>query len=335
MVLGAGVCPSARADSPNPHPAAEFVAASAAGPSRFGGRRLSVRVGSDAFLPPEKVVPGARARPVPQVADASYHLGWGSQLAVLSTYGILYGMASRMGSRHSSDGKFKVVRLETAYLYDFFGHSFLVREMGGITATAHRAAGVPAGRARHDGVWLGAFGSEMYMEILNGFVPGIRFDPLDPVANLTGALMATKGRDLAARHRWIARMSLQFGYKDWGRAFGPSPDSTTLGAIWHDHANGRFGFGYDIGPFRRPWFTAFLSYEITSLQLEDLKNRFGVGVELQPVNWLAPWIEKLPGGKLFLEGYDWLNDRILMPVFTIQLFHVDAAPFSDRPPFKE
>ena len=297
--------------------------------------RLSARVGNDAFLT-STVDPSPRQLEMPVIDDdGAVHLGWGSQLAILGTYGILYGIATHVGMRHLSDGHFKVVRLESAYLYDFVGHAFLVREMGGLASTAQRTAGVPAGQARHDGVWLGAFGSEIYMEILNGFIPGIRFDPLDPVANFAGAMMATKGQDLAARHEWIARMSLQFGYKDWGRAFEPSHDDATLGAIWHDHTNGRFGFGYDIGPFKRPWVTVFASYEITSLQREDLKNRFGMGIELQPFNWFDPWIRKLPGGSLFLEGYDWLNQRILMPVLYIQLFHVDNGPFSDRPPFQE
>ncbi len=328
------------------------------GPARAGSS-LSVRVGSDAFLPPEHArgelafggeggegaagwtYGGSSAerdgQPVPgQLSgEEGYHLGWGSQAMVLAGYGVLYGIASHVGSRHRSDGQFKVVRLETAYAYDFVGHAFLVREMGGIAAALQRAAGVPAGRARHDGVWLGAFGSEVYMEVLNGFVPGIRFDPLDPVANFVGAMMATKGRDLAARHEWIARMSLQFGYKDWQRAFEPSRDDATLGAVWHDHTNGRFGLGYDIGPFERPWITAYLSYEITSLDLDELKNRFGVGVELEVVNWLAPLIHRLPAGDLFLQGYDWLNRRILMPVLYVQLFHVDAPPFSGRPPFHE
>jgi hypothetical protein len=271
-----------------------------------------------------------------QSVDAPGKLKLGQQLVVASTYLTLYGVATHVGSRRRVEDNFKVVRLEKAYVYDFVGHTYLVREVGGIAAAVQHFAGVEKGRARTQGVWWAEFGSEMYMEILNGWVRNVRFDPLDPVANFTGAMLATKGRDLAAQHEWIDRFSLQFGYKDWGRAFRPSrTDNATLASVWHDHTNGRFGLGYDIGPLKRPWVSVFLSYEITSLSIEDLKNRFGMGIELQPIYWLDPLIRKLPLGKEFLVAHDWLNRRVLLPGLYIQLFHVDAPAFSSQQPFQE
>jgi len=308
-----------------------------------------------ALSPREWIGSGPRAQPVRQTGtsassdSASLQESWSEQsvsppaqlglprqLLVASTYLTLYGVATHVGSRRRVDDSFKVVRLEKAYVYDFVGHTFLVREVGGIAAAVQHLAGVEKGQARTQGVWWAEFGSEMYMEILNGWVHNVRFDPLDPVANFTGAMLATKGRDLAARHEWIDRFSLQFGYKDWGRAFRPSKtDNATLASVWHDHANGRFGLGYDIGPLKRPWVSVFLSYEITSLDIEQLKNRFGMGIELQPIYWLDPLIRKLPLGRQFLLAHDWLNQRILLPGLYIQLFHVDAPAFSSQEPFQE
>jgi hypothetical protein len=252
-----------------------------------------------------------------------------------SATGLMYGIATRVGSRYGLEPRFKIVRLESAYAYDLVGHAYLVRQMGGLAADLHGWAGYEKGRARAQGVWFSAFGSELYMETINGFMPGVRFDPLDPLANLVGALMATEGADLARRHPFLQRFSLQFGYRDWGRVFGPARDDATLGNWWHDHPNGRFGLGMDVGPRPRPWLTVFASYEITSLELARLKNRFGLGIELHPLYWLDPVLRPLPGGSVVLDVYDWLNRRILMPGLYVQLFHVDAPPFSDRQPFQE
>ncbi len=318
-----------------------FTAAPARAQSdaKLGSPRYSLALSGDEFLTPQAdplEAPNLHDSWRAQTEVEPRQLGLGQQLMVASTYLALYGIATHVGSRRRVDSKFKIVRLEKAYVYDFVGHAFLVRELGGIVAATQRFAGVQPGRARTQGVWWGEFGSEMYMEILNGWVHNVRFDPLDPVANFTGAMMATKGRDLAARHEWIDRFSLQFGYKDWGRAFRPSEqDNATLASIWHDHANGRFGLGYDIGPHQRPWVCVFLSYEITSLNIEELKNRFGMGIELEPIYWLDPVIRKLPLGPAFLKAHDWLNQRILFPGLYIQLFHVDAPAFSSQQPFQE
>jgi hypothetical protein len=297
----------------------------------------SAYVGDDPFLPPTS--DPARIPPTAPFAteiDAAYYDGgFRGQMVAMGTYVALYGMATYMGQRYPTDGRFVVKRLETAYAYDLVGHVYVVRELAGIGSTVQQLGGVGPRRARNDAAWYGAFGSELYMEFLNGWVPGIRFDPLDPVANFVGAWLATGGQDLAARHQWLQRFSLQFGYQDWNLVFGPQRDDAFLGNIWHDHPNGRFGLGYDIGPAELPWFGVFASYEITSYDIEELKNRFGVGIELYPVYWLDPVLRKVPGGGAFLKVYDWLNQRILMPVTYVQLWHVDLPPFSNQQPFEE
>jgi hypothetical protein len=256
-------------------------------------------------------------------------------MVAAATYVALYGMATATGLRYPTDGTFKVKRLETAYAYDLVGHVYVVRELSGIVGGIQRLGGVGARRARNDATWYGVFGSEMYMEFLNGWVPGIRFDPLDPVANVVGALLATSGQDLAARHPWMQRCSLEFGYQDWNKVFGPKRDDAFLGNIWHDHPNGRFGLGYGFGPAKLPWITPFLSYEINSYDIHELKNIFGIGVELHPVNWLDPVLRKVPVLQPFLTAYHWLDDRILMPVTYIQLWQFELPPFSNRTPFQE
>lgn len=277
--------------------------------------------------------PGGDSRPlgVPAVGRPST----AGTLLAIAAYGTTYGVATKVGSRLGLSGDFKVVRLETAYFYDCVGHAFVVRGLGEALTSVTRAAGYPHDASRTAGVWWGAFGSELYMEAINGFMPGVRFDPLDPVSNFVGAWLATGGRDLARRHPAFSRLSFEFGYRSWARTVGPAQDSATLGNLWHDHPNGRFGLGYAIGPDRRPWVSVVASYEITSLNLAELRNRFGIGVELHPLEWAAPALERWAVGRMALHVYRWLDSRLLLPGLYIQLAHVDAGPFSDREPFDE
>lgn len=257
------------------------------------------------------------------------------KLLAIAAYGATYGVATKVGSRKGLSSEFKVVRLESAYVYDLVGHAFVVRELGGALTAVTRAAGYPHAASRTAGVWWGAFGSELYMETINGFMPGVRFDPLDPVANFVGAWLASGGRDIAARHPGWSRLSFEFGYRSWSRAFGPARDPATLGNLWHDHPNGRFGLGYAFGPGRRPWLSIVGSYEITSLELAELRNRFGIGIELHPFEWFAGPLSRHAPGRAVLAAYRWLDSRILLPGLYVQLAHVDVGPFSAREPFDE
>lgn len=281
-------------------------------------------------------------RPVLSPAPSSVLSGWeapaapaGDQAwrrsAVLTSYAALYGGAAKVGSRLGLSSDFKIVRLESAYAYDVVAHVYNTQQLGILMGALHEWVGLP----RSLGAWGGAFGSLTAMEILNGFMPRVRFDPLDPPANALGAWLATGGRDLAREHPHLRRLSLEFGYKSWARVFGQSQAEGFLGNVWHDYPNGRFGLGYAIGPAGAPWFTVFGTYEITSWDVRRLRNRLGIGVELKPTRWLAPWLEALPGGAGLIALYEWLDARILMPGVYLQLAHLDLGPFSGRQPFEE
>jgi hypothetical protein len=288
---------------------------------------------------PQDVPPAVSSTAVSQVLSPG---GWQAPLGsghpdswrrgvVLSSYVVLYGSAIEVGSRLGLERRFKMVRLESAYAYDLVAHVYNVQQLGLLMGDLHEWAGLPRGW----GVWAGAFGALTAMEIVNGFMPRVRFDPLDPVANAAGAWLATGGHDLARDHPQLRRFSLEFGYKSWGRVFGPRRSSGTLGNVWHDYPNGRFGVGTAVGPLESPWVRVFVSYEITSMDVARMHNRVGLGVELQAEHWLGPWLRRLPGGKPLVAAYEWLNGRLLMPGLYLQILHFDAGPFSRRQPFDE
>lgn len=340
------VCAQATAAEAAPAPPPDAPPRGGAGTAAASGVQLAVRAAAVAAA--DSLQFGARTRPLapefwaqrPVVHGAvgpegAQSISAAGKLLAIAAYGTTYGVATKVGSRLGLSSEFKVVRLESAYLYDAVGHAFVVRELGGALTTVTRAAGYPYDASRTAGVWWGAFGSELYMEAINGFMPGVRFDPLDPVANFVGAWLASGGRDLARRHPGWSRFSFEFGYRSWSRAFGPAQDSATLGNLWHDHPNGRFGVGYAVGPGRRPWVSIVGSYEITSLELAELRNRFGIGLELHPLEWFAGPLARHAAGRAVLGAYRWLDARVLLPGLYLQLAHVDARPFSSREPFDE
>lgn len=250
-----------------------------------------------------------------------------------ASYAGLYGGATKVGSRLGLSPQFQIVRLESAYAYDLVSHVFNVHQLGQIMGSVHRAAGTEPGRARALGAWLGAFGPLTYMEVINGYMPGVRFDPLDPLANAVGAWLATGGHDLAQRHRWLRRFSLEFGYKSLRRLLGAPRSSGVMGNWWHDYPNGRFGLTYGLGPIEAPWLRVVASYEITSLELATLRNRFGLGLEIPAARWLLGWFGEVPLVRTLGAGYEWLDRRFLMPGLYFQLWTIDAGPFSGREPF--
>lgn len=255
--------------------------------------------------------------------------------AVGASYLSLYAGATKVGSRFGLERRFEVVRLESAYVYDLVAHVWAVREIGGLFAAANRWGGMSPDRARIVGAWGAGFGALTYMEIINGFMPGVRFDPWDPPANALGAWLASDGSAFADRYPWLRRLSFEFGYKDWGRVFGPPQVSGTAGNIWHDYPNGRYALGYGLGPENRDWARLFLSYEITSFELQDLENRIGIGLELKPHEWLSSWAQSLPGGGRLLGFLRWWDRRLLLPGLYLQLWTLDLGAFSDREPFHE
>jgi hypothetical protein len=320
VLVGAGAAPAqGRAALWVPLPDSSAVGSATTPPSLLA---LRTAYRSDRSVPP--ALPAPRMRP-----------GTAGQIASAAAYGLTYGIATKVGSRLGLRGDFKVVRLETAYLFDVVGHAYVVREAGTTLAAITRACGYPADVSRTAGVWWGAFGSEMYMEAINGFMPGVRFDPLDPVGNFIGAWLATSGRDLASRHAFLSRWTLEYGYRSWSRMLGPARDTASLGNVWHDYPNSRFGLCFGVGPLRRPWVSLVGSYEITSLKLADLKNRLGIGLELHPFEWAAPAIERLPGGATLLAVERWLDHHLLLPGLYFELAHLDLGPFSNREPFQE
>ena len=150
-----------------------------------------------------------------------------------------------------------------------------------------------------------------------------------------GDHIGTKSADLAERHPDLKRFSLQFGYKSVDRVLHGNESSRDLGGLWHDYPNMRWGVGYDIGPPEQPWATVLGSYTTNSMDIDDMKNQFGMGIEVNPVGILAPWIARVPGGRPFLKAHSWFNKRMMIPGLYLQLFEVDTAPFSDREPFWE
>jgi len=259
---------------------------------------------------------------------------WRGSLLATSYVG-LYAGATKVGSRFGLERRFRVVRLESAYAYDLLGHVYATKELGGLLERLNRWAGLSPSASRNLGVWGGAFGALTYMEVINGFMPGVRFDPLDPAANALGAWLATGASGLPQRYPILQRFSLQFGYKDWGRVFGPEQSSGVAGNVWHDYPNGRFGLGFDVGPQEREWVTLHLAYEITSFDLDQLRNRFALGVELRPVSWLRPWLERLPGGRSLVAFHRWWNERLILPGLYVELAAVATGLFTGREPFAE
>lgn len=260
--------------------------------------------------------------------------GWFSQTALAGSYAALYGTAFHLGTRLGLDGDFEVARLESAYVYDLVAHAWVARELAGAMGALHRASPWPGGDPDQWGAWAGSFGPLTAMEILNGFMPRVRLDPYDPLANALGAWLATGGRELAGRHPWMRRVNFQFGYEDLGRAFGPRQASGPAGNLWHDYPNGRFGLGVELGPGSRPWGDVVVTHSITSFELDELRNEFGFGVELRPANWYAG-ADDIPGLGHLLAGWRWLDERLLMPGLYVELWSVDTGPFSDRQPFTE
>jgi len=246
------------------------------------------------------------------------------ELAAGAVYGGLYTHGTHQWLDNNIDwADFRVVRLESAYLTDFFGHAFATRELGSLLGYVTQWAGAGGSRGRNLGAWAGAFGVLTYFEVLNGFVPGIRLDPLDPVANAAGAWLATHD---------TRRFSLQLGYRDWGRALSVGQ---SLERAWHDYPNMRFGVGYDLGPARRPWATALATYGVTSWRLADMRNEVGVAIELHPINWAATWLDDFGAGRAVLDAHNWLDRKLMVPGLTLQLFTASTGPLSGREPFRE
>jgi hypothetical protein len=250
-------------------------------------------------------------------------------------YGAAYAAAARIGTRFGLEERYRIVRLESAYAHDFVGHIFATYQIALAMTSLNRWAGYTERQSRNRGVWWGAFTVMAFMEVLNGFMPTVRFDPLDLPANFIGAWLADGGLVLAERYPHLKRFSLQVGFKSLERIAHNQESSNVLGNMWHDYPNNRFGLGYDIGPAGRPWITLFATYSITSMKIKELRNRFGVGVEFNVVGWFSPLIMRIPGGGTFMRAYNWVNDRLMIPYCYVQLFHVDAPPFSSHPPFQE
>lgn len=254
---------------------------------------------------------------------------------LVASYGALYSGAAKVGSRLGLERRFRVQRLESAWAIDVFGHVYAVRHVSRLFGRIHRWAGDDPRTARRRGAWQAAFGAYLYMETINGFMPGVRFDWMDPISNAAGATLASEGPEWAREHPWMRRLSLELGYKDWGRLWKPDRDKGALTRVWHDYPNQRFGIGWGLGPLDREWLRVFATYDVTSFQIEELRNVFGVGVELKPHHWLAPWLRALPGGRTLLRGLEFLDRNLLLPGLYVQLWTVDAPPFSDREPFDE
>jgi hypothetical protein len=252
-----------------------------------------------------------------------------------SIYTACYTASARMGTRFGLEGSYKVMRLESAYAYDFLGHVYSAQQIGLILMSLNRWAGYSERESRIYGAWYGAFGMLTLMEVLNGFMPNVRFDPLDLPGNFIGSWLASGASGLPERYPRLKRLSLQIGYKSVDRILRSGESNNILGNVWHDYPNGRWGMGYDVGPLKRPWFTLFGTYTITSMNVATMKNRFGMGIELNAIGWMAPVITRFPGGSTFMRAYDWLNGRVMIPYLYFQLFHFDVDPWSGRNPFAE
>ena len=262
-------------------------------------------------------------------------LSFGRKSLLWSVYTGGYVASTKVGTRLGVESDYTVMRLESAYMYDVIAHIYVVKNMAQILDGFNRSVGVDPAVSRPWAAWFGGFGMLSYMEILNGFMPTVRLDPLDIPANAAGAWLADDGQDMLTKHPQLERVSLQLGYKSVERIFNGTESSRALGNAWHDYPNGRFGLGYDIGPFEHPWITMFATYDITSFELEALENRFGMGIEFRVVNWLAPLIGRAPGGETFLRAFDWFDDRLIIPGLYVQLFTIDTGAWSQREPFHE
>jgi hypothetical protein len=257
------------------------------------------------------------------------------RLALAGAYGGLYGGAAKIGARLGLERDFEIVRLESAWAIDVFGHIYAVRHLSRAFASLHRWAGDDPRTARRRGAWYAGFGSLLYMETINGFMPGVRFDWLDPVSNAAGAWLADGGQDFAARHPWTQRFTYEIGYKSWSQLGEPDRQTGPLTRLWHDYPNTRYGLGYGIGPVRRPWLRIFATYGVTSLELDELRNQFGMGVEFAPHHWVAPLVERAPLGRHLLAFVDAIDRHVMLPVLYVHLFDVETGPFSNRRPFRE
>jgi hypothetical protein len=259
----------------------------------------------------------------------------GRMAVVYATYAAGYVSLAHVGTRLGVDGDYQIRRLESAYMYDVFGHVFFTRELGLALGSLNRWAGMSDAKARRAGAWYGAFGMQTLEEILNGFMPTARLDPIDIVSNAVGAWWADGGEALRRRSPLFARFSLQYGVKSVQRVFTYHESNNLLGNYWHDYVNGRWGLGFDVGPADRRWLTLLATYEITSMDVRMMQNRFGLAVELPVFSWLSPMLRHAPGGTTFLSVYEWIDRRLMLPMLTVQLMHVDIAPFSNRQPFRE
>ena len=246
-----------------------------------------------------------------------------------------YGAGAYIGTPYAMRADYKVIRLESAYAYDVIGHVYCANQLGLILTSLNRWAGYSEKDSRRRGAWWGAFGIMSFMELINGFVPTVRLDPLDIPSNALGAWLADGYLDIVERHPHLEHFSLQFGFKSVARVVSDTHSSNIAVNAWHDYANGRFGLGYHVGSVRRPWITLFATYSISSMNITQLRNRFGFGVELPVVAWTSPLIRHVPGGDTFVTVYSWLDDRWLMPLFYIQLYEHDTPAWSDRAPFRE
>ena len=274
---------------------------------------------------PEALATSAPATPAPS---------W-RRLTVAGAYGGLYGGAAKIGSRLGLEDEFRVMRLESAWLIDVFGHVYATKHTGLLFTQLHLWTGTDDRTARVHGAWSAAFGSLLYMEIINGFMPGVRFDWVDPVANAAGAALVSEGPTWRERHPWLRRFTLELGYDDWSLLTEPDDQTGPFTRIWHDYPNQRWGLGYAIGPVERPWLRVFGTYGVTSLDIDELRQEWGVGVELKPHHWLAPWIERIPGGERVLDVFAFFDRNLLLPGLYLHLATFESGPLSDREPFDE
>lgn len=275
------------------------------------------------------------ARPDPTLDLRVYEPASWRRVALAGGYAGLYGAAAKVGARLGLEREFEITRLESAWLIDVFGHVYAVRHTARAFAALHRWAGDDERTARRRGAWYAGFGALFYMETINGFMPGVRFDWMDPLANGAGAWLADGGEDFAAEHAWTRRLSFEVGYKSWRRVQRPDDDKGAFTRLWHDYPNMRFGVGYGIGPVERPWVRVFGTYGVTSLELEHLRNQFGLGIELAPHHWIAPLVERLPLGGPLLALIDGIDRHVMIPGLYIHLVDLETGPFSDREPFDE
>lgn len=284
---------------------------------------LCVAVGLAAAVPAEAPAPAAQRE-----------VGWWDQSILAGAYAGLYGTALAVGSQYGLESTFVVHRLETAYAYDLLGHVWVSQQIGELMGILHQRAGADAQSARRRGAWLGAFGALTTMEIINGFMPNVRFDPLDPLANALGAWLAAEGPRLVEAHPQLGRLSLQFGYRDWSEVFAAPDNGSHVDKLWHDYANSHIGVGVDVGPLRRPWASLLVTYGITSFELENMRNRFIVGAELLPLQWFDPWLRRIPYASPVVDLLQWADRRFIFPGLFIEFWRWDADPFSDREPFR-